>query len=541
MTRRLACLATLAWLVVAPASAELRPERTLWILVQAPALREAVQPLVKHRRAEGFRVITLDVIDAGTDPQSAAAELRGRLRAAWSSWNGPSLVLLVGAPLESDTPNHDRFVVPALRGTRGRMAGEPTDNGYACLPGEVMPRVAVGRLPARNVAEARMMIDRVISWDRQRRGNWQRRLVVFAGAPSFNPLVDRMVENLAMAQFAKLDPSWTGNAIYFNPTSHFTLPIDQLDTHVAEYLDRGQALTVYMGHSNAAGFWYEGSRGPMFSASDWQSLRPGTPQGLFATFGCWGAQLDGAGGVGYAVSSLRDPRGPVAVVGSEGECWAAMATLMSEGLLKNLPDADASCRLGEVWLAMTQNLARGEMNPLIFHALNAVDGDPNTPEPLQRLEHQEMFMLLGDPATRWPRVEQLLALSCPGAARPGGKLRVSAPCPKWLWGASGMVTLEREFTSDPAGLEPLPPERLPMRNETILRNHRRANDFVLEEASVTVTDGQIEAILDVPANVPWRRLIVRVAIRTAEHEALGTRAIRVQSPAPRPAMQLGAE
>ena len=63
-------------------------------------------------------------------------------------------------------------------------------------------------------------------------------------------------------------------------------------------------------------------------------------------------------------------------------------------------------RLAGSWLAIKQGLARGKIDDLTYRMLDAVDGDAHIPQATQRLEHLEMFVLLGDPALRLPVVSQ---------------------------------------------------------------------------------------------------------------------------------------
>ena len=51
--------------------------------------------------------------------------------------------------------------------------------------------------------------------------------------------------------------------------------------------------------------------------------------------------------------------------------------------------------------------------------LDAVDGDGNIPQATQRLEHLEMFTLLGDPALKLAATPADLALKTDDAAAPG--------------------------------------------------------------------------------------------------------------------------
>src|SRR5262249_5391528 len=150
----------------------------------------------------------------------------------------------------------DKRVLPPLRGTTSRMKGQPSDNGYGCLDDDLLPTVAIGRFPARTVEEAQQMVQKTLMFERDDQpGEWRRQLTILAGVPAFNPIVDKLVEGLALARFERLDPSWSGRAIYHNAQSRFCVPDDRLHDCALEYVQTGQALTLYLGHSGPDGFY----------------------------------------------------------------------------------------------------------------------------------------------------------------------------------------------------------------------------------------------------------------------------------------------
>src|SRR5438094_594614 len=88
-------------------------------------------------------------------------------------------------------------------------------------------RAAVAPPPPQWIAvEAAGMVSKTLALEKAGTlpGAWKRRLTVLAGIPAYNPLVDRLVESLAMARFERIDPAWTGRAVYTNPNSRFCLP-----------------------------------------------------------------------------------------------------------------------------------------------------------------------------------------------------------------------------------------------------------------------------------------------------------------------------
>jgi hypothetical protein len=517
----------LALLLSLPQTLPAAPPQEQWIVVTAPAFRKAVEPLCEQRKAQGLRVVvveTTDVLAPDEIRKGDAAKLRDHLHKLCRDHAGPSAILLVGALDGSRLEDAEKKVVPCGRGSAGRMKGQPTDIAYGCPGGGRLPTVPVGRFPARSEQEAKDMVAKTLRYENDRRPDpWRRRLTVLAGIPAYNPFVDRVVENLALARFDRLDPSWTGRAIYTNPQSRFCVPDARLHAQALRYVQEGQAFTLYLGHSSPEGLYAGGAA--FLDRADWGRLRIERGPGVFFTFGCNGCQLAGADGEGYGVAAVRNPQGPAAVLGSHGICFAAMVQLAADGLFQSTFAGRLPDRLGTTWLAVEKGLAQGKVDDLTFAMLDAVDGDSSIPQATQRQEHLEMFVLLGDPALRLPAVPADVELKTEDAAQPGARLTVRGRVPARLAGARVRLTLERTVGSIPDDLEPLPKEG---RDRVLLANHEKANRFVLAAAECMVRDGAFEAKLDLPPKLPWRRVLLRASAATDSEEGLGVLSLEVR-------------
>jgi hypothetical protein len=514
----------LAGLLAYPAVAAGPPPREQWIAVVAPAFRDALAPLVKHRIAQGMCVKVLSASDLPTP-----REIRARLHELCREHPGRSYILLVGA-ITSPAGLENAATVPPLTGTVGRMIGEPSDAGYGCPDGNHRPTVAVGRLPARTEAEARAMVQKILTLERDTRpGQWRRRLTILAGIPAYNPVVDRLIETIAMGRFARIHPAWTGSAVYTNPLSRFCLPDDQLRTQTLAYLAQGQAFTLYLGHSCAEGF-YGGPTARFLDRNDWAHLAIPTGAGVFITFGCHGCQLSGHNGEGYGIAAIRNPHGPAAVMGSHGVCFASMVQLAGDGLFERAFQGPLPRRLGDCWLGLLGGIATGKIDFLTYRMLDAVDGDSRIPQATQREEHLEMFVLLGDPAMRLPEMAGDIDLEPMPPLAAGKALVIRGRLPERLSGARVRLTLERPTDSVPDGLEPLPKLPGAERDGIMLANHRRANRFVVVEKEVAAKGREFTATLDVPAKLPWQTLLLRVYAHTERDEGISAQRLSVGRP-----------
>lgn len=509
-----------------------------WVVVTAPAFRQAIEPLCQQRKLQGFHVVvvqTTDVLRAADLRANDGRKLREHINKLCREHKGPSYVLLVGAIEAGRLTESEKKVLPALSGTIGRMKGQPSDNGYGCLDDGRVPAAAVGRFPARTEEEARGMVAKTLEYEETTRpGAWRRRLTILAGIPAYNPFVDRTIESLALSRIARLSPMWTGQAIYSNPQSRFGLPDSMLHERARRYVEDGEAFTLYLGHSNAEGLY--GGAARFLDRDDWTRLRIERGKGIFITFGCYGCQLKGEDGEGYGVAAMRNANGPAAVVGSHGICFAAMVQLAADGLFESTFAKTTPERLGDSWRAILNGVAHGKIDELTFRLLDAVDGDKTIPQATQRQEHLEMFVLLGDPALRLPLMAPITlsprerrgdSEGAEAVVRAGEKLTVSGKVPERLADGRVCVTLERTVNSVPDDLETLPQDA--RRERVMLANHDRANRFVLTSNEVEVKDGRFQATLDVPAKLQWPHVILRAYAAGKRDEGMAVQILDVKT------------
>jgi hypothetical protein len=503
--------------VVLLASGAASPPPDQWVLVAASDYLKAAAPLIAHRRSQGLRVVVASTTDLKTAPQ-----VRKKIARASKSWPGRTTVLLLGAV---SSPHAGRMV-PTCLGTISRMKGQPTDVLYGCLDGTRLPTVAVGRMPARDEAEARAMVQKTIAMEKAGPGAWKRRITVLAGIPAFNAVVDRLVESAAFARFDRISPEWTGKAVYTSPSSRFCVPDAHLGKRCLDYLANGQAITMYLGHSNASAL-YAGDA-PFLSRLDFAKAK--MPHGgIFITLGCNGCQLRGRDGEGYGVFAIRNPTGPAGVIGPHGISFAAMGNLASDGVFEAALANRLPTRLGDCYLAALNGIANGKIDFFTYRALDAVDGDPNIPQATQRQEHLEMFVLLGDPALRLPTIPNDIRLNAPSRIAPAKGapvLNVKGALPKRLAGANVEIIIERTPASVPVGLAKVPTKGA-KRDELMLANHELANKFTLARKTLRADGISFAAKLTLPEKLPWPKVLLRVRAWKGDEEALVARRLEV--------------
>ena len=367
-----------------------------WLLITTPQLAEVAAPLIQRRADQGFAV---SVIDVSTLPaEDNGPDICAAIHSTRQATN--CCVLILGTWESTDSAVH----VPAMRGTHGRMKGRLTDHAYGLPEQDGGVSVAVGRLPARSTDEAKSMVTRILAFEDQQPK--QNRIQVSVGHPggrseferNFAAGVIRSAVDLRLKRIAAL---WTTTCIMDLDDSPYSVTAGQFGEKMRELMRQEHLFSVYSGHSSPAAVYSR--NGPVVKRSDFGSLNATGPAGVFLSCGCYSCQVEGFNGQGYGIASIRNPTGPVAVMGAFGESWAAHGQLAFDGALSCLAQKNPPRRLGDYWLAVQRGIARGQITQAEFLLYDMADGsNGQVPLDQQRLEHAEMWTLLGDPAMRIP-------------------------------------------------------------------------------------------------------------------------------------------
>jgi len=504
----------------------------IWLVATAPAFRAPLAPLIEHRRAQGFNVRVVETTDALGPEEiwlSQGAPLQACIRRLLEPGKGPKYVLLAGVAGTPDAAAAQQVVVPAIPGRNGVMQQWPSDYGYG-LPRQDADEgcaAAAGRFPARTVEELQGMVAKTLRMEQncRRPGAWRNRLALIAGNPGAGVLGEMFVGQLMTQRLGRLHPAWSLRAVFDLPQSAYYRPSASLHSAALDGLQAGSLFSVYMGHSNGGGL---GLATTFLSRDDWAELKLGPGQGVFFSCGCFGCEL--GGGDGYCLAAMRNPAGPVAVIGASAESYSAAGLLAADGLLGCLARVPFPSRLADYWLAVQAGLARGPLDGLTFSLLDQSDGTGGkVPLAMQRLEDLEMWELLGDPALRLPVVPVDVSLETTGLVHAGQSLTVNGTVPARLAGAALRVTLERPLSCRPVNLEPLPPDtpaNRATRDRVAAGNCARANEFVLASAT-TVADAQhFRCVLAAP-QLPWPEVALRVLAEKGDECGQGVAVLRV--------------
>lgn len=163
-----------------------------YIIISHADFRSAAEKLAAYRAGQGLRTAVIDVEDAYDEFSYGLASpkaIRDFLGFAYEHWAkpAPQYVLLLGDGTYDPKNYVDRGIVnyipPYLAFVDPWMGETATDNWYAAISGEdILPDLVLGRLPANNLAEANLMVDKIIAYEQDTPvTGWNDRLTFVAG------------------------------------------------------------------------------------------------------------------------------------------------------------------------------------------------------------------------------------------------------------------------------------------------------------------------------------------------------------------------
>src|SRR5262249_13187126 len=144
-----------------------------WLLVAPAGFLSAAEPLVELRRSQGLRVETVSIEQVYQEfgfGEEGPKALKDFLEYAHQNWRRPSFkyVLLLG-DASYDRKDYlrrgvkDRIPPNIVRTSYLWTASDP---GYASVNGDdLLPDVAIGRLPAGTLDEAHILVDKIVSFE----------------------------------------------------------------------------------------------------------------------------------------------------------------------------------------------------------------------------------------------------------------------------------------------------------------------------------------------------------------------------------------
>lgn len=251
-----------------------------YLVIGPQAFLEAAEPLLRHRKRQGLRVVTASMESIASEfghgeltPQS----VRELIANAYHEWRAPKLryVLLLGDGTfdYKDYLGTGRVnqVLPWIE--RTSFLWTASDPAYGAVHGEdLLPDVAVGRLPAQTVDELRSMVSKVLAYERGELMLSGPHVLVADDADEGGDF-ERDAESLATTLLAQRETT----RLYLSE-----LGPSGLKSGIVESFDTGAATMSYLGHG-AIHLWADEN---VFNASRVARLSPQGQQPFLMTMNC---------------------------------------------------------------------------------------------------------------------------------------------------------------------------------------------------------------------------------------------------------------
>lgn len=527
---------------------------TDYLVIAPAALVPAISGLLDHRRRLGHAVAVLtaeDVFEHLSEGNPTPDAIRRAVKLVHQRTGGQLRYLLlvgdadvsyrpdVSAPTPVPTFYHRKVHYPGYESEQEY----PSDHLYGVvdtrrrLPSEATPppRVAVGRLPARNADEARALANKVVGYETEANtGDWQRRLVLFGGPANYGKFVDSVIETVATSLLNNQVPyDYDLSVMFAKADSPYAWPFDRLDERLVADLNAGSLFAAYFGHGLQSAFDNVAYRNRYYTFGKARSLEGvSIPRGkpVFLSFTCHTGAFDRKDGeLSLGEVLANDDDGPVAVFASSRSSHPYPNALYAQSFIDVFLNGQPAT-LGEGVLAMKAQLLDRRL--ILAEALVGQDVSE------LKQEHLGLYNLLGDPATRL-RYPRRVTVATDVSARGGDPIPVTIQLDGASTAAIAMVTLETrriEIRGDIIGPDELEAMPVDKAFEAMASNLPVALDKVIVTKAVGLVNGKGTlsfAAPDAPGEYVIKAFVSGDARAGAGHtsiQVLGARTANALSP-----------
>jgi hypothetical protein len=265
-----------------PSSLKRRKNVAEYLLIAPRAFLGAAQPLVELRRAQGLRsraVALEEIVQEFGHGEAHPAAVKEFLEYAHQRWSAPALryVLLLGdATYDPKDFLHTGVAdrVPALM-VKTSYLWTASDPSFARVNGDdLLPDLAIGRLPAASVDEARVMIGKVVAFE-QGRHDLQGSAVLVADNADVAGDFEQDADDIARSVLGGRNVE----KVYLREAGGASRSL------IGQALDGAPALVSYIGHGGIA-VWASENIWNNRDVSGLASQTPETPLPLLFTMNC---------------------------------------------------------------------------------------------------------------------------------------------------------------------------------------------------------------------------------------------------------------
>ncbi len=526
---------------LAPEDQFLVPSGTQHVIVAVPELLDAVKPLVDHRGKTGTPSTVVSIAEIysrfGYGEHTPEA-LRAFIVHLMQRKDVPlKYVLLVGDAVYDRTDFTKTWTIPTPMARTMYNGATASDRLYTRPVGGVVHTggPALGRLPFREPKDVQAFVDRLIKYENAPPKHASRRMMRFITSEGrFGPIVDTLLESAFRKVVADgIPPAYDIEVTFASARSPFLWPPPEFNAKVIKGVNDGALFYTYVGHGFAEGFdelQAGGRRFPILTVRHAPQIDVKGTKPIVLVLACTTAQFDRkqkrGDGIGEAL--MKRPQGPIAFWGATRICHPAANTLIARAMTRYLHGDGGNMRLGDVIRnAIDECIAPTKPDPgltAIRFGIKMMVGGVS-PDRLVR-EASEMFILLGDPATKIAFPKNNIHVTAARGEEPVTlNILAKADLPD-----DTPVQISVEFPRTANAYKPkrvanvLDPEAFP----TIRENHKRMNDWAIARVSGVIKDGKVGAKITLSTAEGWEGLIVKTVAMTTSDVHQGAYVIPAQ-------------
>ncbi|MFY9609928.1 MAG: C25 family cysteine peptidase [Blastocatellia bacterium] len=325
----------------------------------------AIEPLVRLRESQGLSVAIVDVEDVYDEfnhGEKSAKALKDFFAHAHARWSKPPRFALLAGDASLDPKNHlglgDFDVVPT-RLVDTNLMETASDEWLVDFDGDGLGELAIGRLPARTVSEASLLIGKIVAYDNATEdgvllvSDSNEGIDFKAGTEQLRALVPDGVRVEEIVRGFQADGA--------------------TKSRVLDSIRRGKRIVSYFGHGSVD-TW----RGAILTSSDMNEMAKANSHSLYLLITCLNGYFQDPGLDSLAESLLKTERGGAAAVwASSGMCGADQQLVINLAMFRLIFDGGSS----------TEPLTLGEA----VSRAKAATGESDV---------RQTYLLLGDPSAR---------------------------------------------------------------------------------------------------------------------------------------------
>ena len=365
-----------------------------------------LEPLAQKRTGDGFHVVI------------STESITGAIA---SCPREPNYLVIVGDYQENHQdepwfmPSRIQRFYQFNYGQRDVYVADPL---WGDLDNDLVPDLPVGRIPVRTTEQLQLVINKILSWENQPPDPNNLSLLVWAGTPNYNPILDNLIITLGANLVKQNAPDWMQMwSIIAHPLNPLCGWPPDHSAMFQQQLQKGAALAVLIGHARERSFLSMVRQGEYieFTAPDkyynpysTYNSNPNNsenqsricPAPVMTLITCYTGDFSGSMNC-LAESLLFMPDGPVTLVAATTESHPLTNAYTSLALLQNLNKNEK--RLGDIWLN-TQTQMLNTRNFILENILSKVENrfDDKLDIPQLRRDQSLMYTVIGDPAVKLP-------------------------------------------------------------------------------------------------------------------------------------------